>query len=247
MIDLSTIPDIKQGQTKLYVILKNYIINQIDTGNLDPGDQLPSEKWFMETFKVSRVTVRKAINDLIEEGVLERAPSKSPVVPYKRLARDFNRLTGLSEQLRGEDHDSHAKLLEFKVIKATAELSEELRVPLKSDVLYIHRVRYSDGEPVAIQKIHLNMKYAQNIIKDDVTNRSLYSVLEDKGVQLDFGKQKVYARMPSREERELLGMDKETPIFYMKRTTYHKNGEVIEYVKSYFNSAKYYFSMRLFR
>ena len=96
--------DIKEKGINLYASLEKFIVEQINTGNYPPGSSLPTEKWYCDTFNLSRVTVRKAINDLVDEGIILREKGKSPIVPLNRYNRNFNQLTGFSEQLIAEGH-----------------------------------------------------------------------------------------------------------------------------------------------
>ncbi len=84
----------------LYWQVAEAIKRQIADGVLNPGDKLPTEKWLTENYKVSRVTARKAVQTLIDNGTLERVRGKSPTIAYPHMIRQTNRLAGLSEDLK---------------------------------------------------------------------------------------------------------------------------------------------------
>ena len=230
-----------------YGSLQNYIKNNIDSGVYPQGSALPSEKWFEEYFGVSRVTVRNAINGLIKEGIIEREKGKSPKVPSQRYDRNFNRLTGFSEQILEDGHIPSAKILEFSVIKATAFLARKLKIKTDDEVTYIRRLRYSDGQVICIQEIYLNRAYSAFLTEYDLLYKSLYSIMEEKGVSFDYSEQVIKTSMPTAEQRELLDLDSKTPVFIMERITYHKNGDAIEYVKTCCDSNKYNIKINLYR
>ena len=231
----------------LYGSLQNYIKTNIINGTYPEGSSLPTEKWFSDHFGISRVTVRKAIDVLIDEGIIIRDKGKSPTVPVKRFNRSFNKLTGFSEQLIEDGHIPSAKILEFKTIKAPSKIAKLMKINDNDEIVYIKRIRYSDGQAITLQNIYLNRKYSLFLIEHDLLYKSLYTIMESKGVSFNYADQLVKAEMPSSEERQLLGLDNKTPVLKTDRITYHKNGDVIEYVTTCCNSNKYNIKVELYR
>ena len=95
----------------LYWQVAEAIKRQIADGVLNPGDKLPTEKWLTENYKVSRVTARKAVQTLIDNGTLERVRGESPTIAYPHMSRQTNRLAGLSEDLKKMGHTPGALIL----------------------------------------------------------------------------------------------------------------------------------------
>lgn len=237
---------VKSGMN-LYGSLQNYIKDSIANGTFQDGSSLPTEKWFSEEFGISRVTVRKAFDVLIEEGVIIRDKGKSPMVPVKRYDRSFNKLTGFSEQLIEDGHIPSAKILEFKVISASNKEAKLMRINEGDEITYIKRIRYSDGQAITIQNIYLNRKYSFFLTENDLLYKSLYTIMEKRGVEFNYAEQLVKAELPSTEEKQLLNLDNKTPVLKTDRRTYHKNGEIIEYVSTCCNSNKYNIKVELYR
>lgn len=246
-IDMENKIDIKEKGINLYASLEKFIVEQINTGNYPPGSSLPTEKWYCDTFNLSRVTVRKAINDLVDEGIILREKGKSPIVPLNRYNRNFNQLTGFSEQLIAEGHIPSASVKEFKTINVNYCIAQKLGIREGDTATYVKRVRFSDGVPIAIQEIYLNPLYSRTLTLDDLTYHSLYTYLEKKGVAFNYSDQTIRASIPNAEARNLLQLDLKTPVFEMERTTFHKNGDIIEYVKTVCDSNKYNVKIRLYR
>ena len=231
----------------LYSSLSKYIIEQITNGNYPPGSSLPTEKWFSDTFEISRVTVRKAINDLINDGQLIREKGKSPTIPIRKYTRDFNKLSGFSEQIIAEGHIPSAEIIKFKNIKANIFIANKLKIKEGSTVTYVKRLRYSDGIPIAIQNIYLNSQFSQGLTLNDLSYSSLYSFFESKGIVLDYSEQIVHASMPSDEIKKLLKLDSKTAVFDLERITFLKSGDIIEYVKVICDAHKYNIKVNLYR
>ena len=230
----------------LYYQIKEAIVERIRNGGLQPGDKLPTEAWFSEHFDVSRVTVRKALEELINDGVISRERGKGPVVAYPKISRRFNHLSGLYSELEQQNLTHTSRILLLEERKATSAEAAALGLETGSRVLFMLRLRLVEGRPLALQNVWLNKAYCEGLDFKLVETGSLYKQFERIGVPVAEATQTISAHRPTAEECRLLGLDADSPVLFMQRTTKLQNGDAIEYAETSYVAYKYNISMTLY-
>lgn len=170
----------KKGQSPLYQQLMTRLKNDILAGVHAPGTRIPSEQALCETYGVSRVTVRKALLDLVQEGMLVRRQGKGTFVADKRLQRDLQHITSFSDACRSMGRTASAKVVSIAFEPASPEDMERLGVPEGGRVLEICRVRMCDGEPVMLEINRFPERFA--FLEQAALTRSLYDLLKEQGI-----------------------------------------------------------------
>lgn len=237
----------KNENLPLYIKTKNAIKSKIDSGEYKAGEPIPTEKNLCDIFTVSRVTIRKAISELIDEGVLIHSKGKSPIVRPDSLYRNTNRLTGLYEELAANGILCSSFILSCEVETAGDDLAGKMSINTGDKVLKLARVRYGNGKPLCYQKIYLNYKYCEGIEKENLRSSSLYGVLEDKyGIRLTKANQVISACLSSYKIAALLETE-ETPLLKIERTAFLADNTCMEYSLAYYLSEKYCLYMTLER
>lgn len=228
-----------------YYQIKEAIQHEIKQYDLQPGDKLPTEAWLAEHFEVSRVTVRKALDELLHDGVICRPRGKCPEIAQTKSHR-YNRLYGLYSELKrmGLEHTSHILKLEH----TTADETEagKLHIHPGDPVIFIQRLHHVEREPLALQRLWLNAENCSGVDLSKVENGSLYRQLEDAGKKIWEASQTISARRPTAEECRLLEIETGSPILLMQRTTFLEDRSVIEYVETSYVAYKYNISMTLY-
>lgn len=229
---------------QLYLIIKE----AIETKEFKEGSIIPSESLLESKYNVSRITVRRAIEDLAKDGLVEKRQGKGTFVCYKKPQYNLELLTSFTEDSRLRGKKPKSKILDFQEIKAFGNIAKSLKISDDTDIYYLKRLRFiNDDEIIGLHDTYINKIHNIELSREDFTeSTSLYSVLENKfGTQLTEADETLEARMPTFEEKELLKIEDNIPLFYIQRTTYD-NQNAIEFVRmSYIaDKFKYYTSIK---
>src|SRR6185312_5225396 len=138
-------------QPLAYLRLRSAIRNVIERRTIEPGHALPSERDLARTLGLSRVTVRKAIAGLVEDGILIQRHGAGTFVA-ERIVKPMSRLTSFTEDLRARGLDARSEFFERDVGEVTPEESMAMNLSPGSQVVRLHRVRYAGDEPIAIER-----------------------------------------------------------------------------------------------
>ena len=129
----------------LYYQLYNEIKTMIQDGDYTPGEKLPTEAWLMEHYGVSRVTIRKAISELISNGYAENRRGKGTFVASPKTMFSLDNMTSLHRMLNSLDIEPSSRILEDLLVPASPELSAIFSIPVQEPLHMIHRIRMADG------------------------------------------------------------------------------------------------------
>jgi GntR family transcriptional regulator len=150
----------------LYAVIKNAILENIKNQVWPSGTKLPSESELCNIYKASRITVRQALMELQNEGVVTKHHGKGTFVEKSKMTIGLFKLMGYTEQLKLKGIDVSQKILECKLVPASMMLSEKLKVALNDPVISIYRLRYANDEPYILSKTWLPWKLAPNLLED---------------------------------------------------------------------------------
>jgi GntR family transcriptional regulator len=221
----------------LHVSLRYEIARAIHERAVPPGSRLPSERSLAEALSISRVTVRKALDALCDEGLLLRQQGARTVVIH-RLEKAVSRLTGFSDDMRARGREPGALWIEKTVCPSNRTEAAALNLPEGAKVVRLLRVRTADGEPVAVERATL----PQAILQDHaLVGPSLYAALDELGVRPVRGVQKMRAVPARPTEARLLGCDTGTPLFCVERRCFDAKGTCVEFTETHYLGSTYDF------
>lgn len=162
----------------LYFQLKELILSEIKSGNYKVEDLIPTEKELSEIFQISRTTVRQAVTELVQEGWLYRIKSKGTFVSRPKISQDFvQTLESFNDQIVRTGGKPRTELLDLKVIPASDKVAESLKLKIDDKVIYIHRRRFADDEPIVMVETYLPYDKCSFVTRHDLSNESLYPIL----------------------------------------------------------------------
>lgn len=170
----------KKSQSPLYQQLMMRLKNDIVAGVYPSGGRIPSEQVLCDTYGVSRVTVRKALLDLVQEGMLVRRQGKGTFVADKRLQRDLQHITSFSDACKSMGRTAGTKVISIIREAAHSGDIERLGAQEGDQVLEICRVRLCDGEPVMLELNRFPLRHA--FLEHENLNQSLYPLLRAHGI-----------------------------------------------------------------
>ncbi|KRG14344.1 GntR family transcriptional regulator [Virgibacillus soli] len=237
----------KNSPIPIYYQLKQYILKLIETGELQPGDAIPSEREFGERFGISRMTVRQAITNLANERVLYRVKGKGTFVMAPKLEQSLQGLTSFTEDMKARGMKASSKLLSFGIISADENLAKELDIKENDEVYEIKRIRLAEEIPMALERTYISAHIVPTLTEEIVQN-SLYQYIENElHLRIASGMQKIEASLANAEELRHLQISSDTPILLMERKTHLEDDTVFEIVKSSYRADRYKFMTNLKR
>ena len=239
----------KQSKIPIYYQLEEAIKNEITTNNLQAHDPLPSERIYAERHDISRMTVRQAINNLVNEGILYRERGRGTFVNEQKFEQDISQLTSFSEDMRQRHLTPSTQIISMKQIHHKTSIHEKLALSDEASIYQIVRLRLADNQPIALETIYTPVKLVGPLTESDV-EQSFYDYLEEtKGYMITCGKQSIEAALANSEEISHLKLNKNDPVLLMQRVSYlgDPNKTPIEYVKSAYRADRYKFNIEMRR
>ncbi|AYV69210.1 GntR family transcriptional regulator [Niallia circulans] len=176
--------DINESIPK-YEQLRMKILNDIERGILKKGDKIPTENELSKNNQISRVTVRKALDSLTEEGYLIRIPGKGTFITENKLLKDIGNTIGFSENTRMQGKKPGARVIENKIIDLEEEEQNVFGTLGNTKQISIVRVRTADDIPVSVEYSRFPMDF-DYLLTEDLNNTSLYDIIKEKS-NIKFG------------------------------------------------------------
>lgn len=168
----------KGDKVPLHLNIKADILAKIQSGFYKENEVIPSEIDLAAEYKVSRPTIRQAIQGLVSEGYLERKKRKGTVVIRKKIPQDFiHVLQSYNNEIKGKGLEPRTKVISFKLEEANSEVAEKLNLKEGESVYKIVRLRYAGNDPVVFVITYLKANLLPDVLKHDFTKESLYNVL----------------------------------------------------------------------
>ncbi|QFT88641.1 HTH-type transcriptional repressor YvoA [Bacillus sp. THAF10] len=237
----------KTSPIPIYYQLESHLKEQIKAGLLLPGDTIPSEREFAEKYEISRMTVRQAINSLVNEGLLYRKKGSGTFVAEKKLEQPLQGLTSFTEDMKKRGLTPTSRLIHFEIVPASTFVAEELQIREYAPVYEIKRLRMADGEPMALETSYLSANLVKGLTEQDV-NASIYAYIEEKlQLKISHADQSIESVKASLEDEKLLQMERQQPVLAIQRNTYLLNGTPLELVKSLYRGDRYKFHIQMNR
>lgn len=226
----------------LYQQVARHIELQISGGELRPGARLANEISLAESLGLSRPTMRRAIQQLVDKGLLVRKRGVGTQVVHGRITRPIE-LTSLHDDLARGHVEPTTEVLTYEIVPADEDVASALGVPPGSAVLHTRRLRSASGEPLAVMDNHLPADLAPPA--RDLGDRGLYQLLRERGIRMRVARQRISARSGTPEECRLLAERRNAPLLAMERSTHDDSGRVVEWGRHVYRSSLYSFEMTL--
>lgn len=236
----------KGSPIPLYYQLKEILQEMIDNEELKPGDMIPPERELCESQGISRMTARKAILALVNEGVLTRTQGKGTFVAEPK-PNHLLQLKGFTEEMEEKGFSVRNRILSFQVTQATLKLKKQLKMEQGQNLVYeIKRLRFVNEMPFAIETVWLNHDKVPGLSKEMLEDTSLYSVLGKQfHLYPEYAHQTIEPVMLNEYECELLDIKPPSMAILFRRTTYSKQREVMEYTKCIYRTDSHKYEVYL--
>jgi GntR family transcriptional regulator len=226
-------PLTKDGPIPLYHQLKCALMNSIQSGEWQPGQQLPTENQLAENFGVSKITVRQALHELANLGYVRREQGRGTFVSKPKLDQGPRELTSFTEEMHRHHLTASSRVIESSTAKAADRVAEALKLRPGEPVFVLKRLRMADAEAMAIQTAHIPLALAPGLARENLENISLYELLQTRyGLQPAKARETYYAVPAEPEPAKLLGIAPGSPVFAVERVTSLPGGKPFEFVQS---------------
>lgn len=228
----------------LYLQLQRHIAQALTTGDLAPGDCLPAERDIATMTGLSRVTVRKAIQELVATGQLVQRRGSGTYVAQKveRLEQALSLLTSFTEDMARRGRDVVSQWISRRIDAPAPEEVMALGLGAGERVARLERVRCSGGVPLAIERATLPLSLLPD--PSEVTT-SLYAVLQTRGLRPTRAVQRISATSLDARDAELLGVAVGVAGLRIERISYLPSGRVVEFTRSLYRGDAYDFAVEL--
>lgn len=217
----------RSGPIPMYYQLAKRLREAIESGELPSGAKIENEVKIAEQLGVSRPTVRRAIHELVNQGLLVRRRGIGTQVIQGKLSRNFE-ISSLYDDLKSKNQNPTTRVLLHELTIPPLDVLSALALPPKTPVLHLRRLRFADGTPFALLEDFIPPEFSE-ITADALEKHGLYQLMRAKGTTLRVARQSMSARMSTATEARLFGQTKKTPVLTMTRTVFDHSGRPVDY------------------
>ncbi|MFY9262730.1 MAG: GntR family transcriptional regulator [Actinomycetaceae bacterium] len=233
----------RESPTPLHAQISELIGREITEGILSPGTLLENEVSLARRLKVSRPTARRAMQTLVEQGLLLRRRGAGTIVAPKPRHR-IGRLSSLNEEIRGAGKLPSTEVLTYQHTAASETVARLLDRPIGSPVVELERLRYRDGVPLAILYNWLPAEFAPG--SAELNKSGLYELMRNAGVKIASTTQSVSAERPKLRHAKLLAITPRQPVLIIERTAFDDHGHVVEWGRHVYRGDLYHYESTVF-
>ncbi len=235
----------RQRSIPKYFRISRDIIAQIQSGDLGPGQQIPSENEIIDQYGVSNTTARKALHEIERLGWATRVKGKGTYVQENRVHRSATRILGFTRNMLEAGRNPSTKLLQVRVVHADQSLTINRRkYTLHGPYCEIQRVRYADGIPMMQEVRCISEQFCPQIQEKNLEG-SLYEIYKNEyGIQLLEINQKLSSVVLEGEELRLFELEKHIPAFRVEGVTFCGKELILEMENSVYRGDMYYFQVK---
>ncbi len=211
--------------TPLYKQLEEMLREEINTGKQPQGSRFPTENELSETYQVSRVTVRKALDELSKQGYLTRKPGKGTFVTEKKIQRGLSGVLCYSDMCRVMGYEPGAKTIKVALEEPSEEESSLLGLGKDEPILVVERLRLADEKPVLLEINRFSEEFFF-LFDKNLNDTSLYKVIkEETGIVFSQSSKTVEIVFANYQQAKYLGVTKGYPLLSIKSIVQGANGE----------------------
>lgn len=235
----------KNSSIPLYQQLKEKMVEELK--QLPPLSPIPSERELCEKYDVSRPTVRRALEELQQEGELYRLPGKGTFVAEKKyIDHALQWFIGFHEDASMQQKNPKSKVLQQTVGIASADVSQKLGIAEDSEVFILERLRYVDDEPMCLVTAFIPLDICPDLIKANFTDQSLFEYLKSYNILMYKAKRSIEVVHASMREATYLEIEKDSPVTLFQSLGFTKDGRAFEYVRSRYPAYKARFESEVY-
>lgn len=233
----------RSSPVPLYFQAAQHLEQMIESGELPMGTRLDNEADLADQLGLSKPTMRRAIEYLVGRGLLVRKRGIGTQVVHVKVTRQVE-LTSLYDDLAKTGRDPSTTVISFGTEPAPESLAARLGIPAGTPVYVFERLRYADGEPLALMR-NLVPEQLMRLSAADLEQQGLYNLFRANGISMRIAKQAIGARAATAAEARALGEREGAPLLTMERSAYDEQGRAVEHGHHVYRASRYSFDLTL--
>ena len=234
----------KKSPIPVYYQLKNIILKKIKDGEFTEGNLIPSERDLGEELGISRMTVRQALNQLVNEGVLYREKGRGTFVSKSKIVQ--RNIMSFSDTVRNKGLVPSTVILHFEKISDRSDINSILNLKEDEELYNIKRLRLANDIPIAIEEVFIPERYCPELEAFDLKS-SLYKLLkEEYSLTISYIDNVIEAAKAAKEEKKLLNLSDATPVLRITNTSHNEDGIKLFYEKDVYRADEYTYNVRIY-
>ncbi len=233
----------RSSPVPLYFQVAQHLEHMIESGELPMGTRLENETDLADQLGLSRPTMRRAIEYLVGRGLLVRKRGIGTQVVHAKVTRDVE-LTSLYDDLAKNGRAPSTRVVSFTTEPAPDAIAVKLGIAAETPVYVFERLRFADGEPLALMRNHVPA-HLVDLTAADLETQGLYNMLRANGITMRIAKQAIGARAATAAEARALGERRGAPLLTMERSAYDDQGRAVEHGHHVYRASRYSFDLTL--
>ncbi|MFG6116034.1 GntR family transcriptional regulator [Halobacillus sp. MO56] len=207
----------------LYHQVIEILETKIANGEWKVGDQIPTENELAKHFSISNITVKRAVHELVDKGLLYRQRGKGTFVAPQFKEAEMYKLLSF-----GSEKEYPHQTIKFSIEEAGEEAAKWLNISNIDPVINLSRLKMDGDKPVGVEHIYLNYQLCPTITQESMENQLIYDALKAENIKLGRTKIDFSALNAGNAEVEMLNIEKNTPLISIQRTTFTEKDQIIE-------------------
>jgi GntR family transcriptional regulator len=229
---------------QVYLVLRNKILS----GAYGFDEVLPGEQEATEMFGVSRITAKRALNELADDGFVKRERGRGTRVIYRAPTPPVEAsVEGLLENLLAMGLETQVDLLSFDYQTPNVEIARILQCSLEAQVQKAVRIRRLEGEPFSYLTTYVPEIIGRSYSREDLATRPLLALLERSGVEIGRAEQTITATLADAQVSQALGLELGSPLLSIRRIVFDQAEVPVEYISALYRPDRYQYRMKLSR
>ena len=229
---------------QIYILIRDKILS----GAYPNGELIPTEKQLEHTFNVSRITVKRALDELAKEGLVTRQRGRGTMVTYTApVSSSFGDMDGLLGDMLNIALETKVQILEFNYAKASPQVTDALKLSPESLVQYARRIRTKDGTPFSYVTTYVPENIGRSFKRNDLKNQPILALIEKTGVSINRARQTVTATLADGITGPALNVGIGSPLLKVTRIVYDTDDRPVEYIIIYYWPGLYRLNLDLSR
>lgn len=225
----------------VYIQIHNQLRENIENGKWKVGQKIPAERELAADFNVSRMTLRQAIQALVDEGILERRVGAGTFVANRKVQEKMSGVTSFTELMQSSGKRASSKTISYHLTIPSQTEIEKLKLPAGEQVMRMERIRYGNDVPICYEVATVPAALVKDFSKTEVTS-SFYRTLEQKAhLYPGHAIQQISATKATEKIATYLQIKRGDPLLRMSQLSYLQDGRPFEYVHAQYVGSRFEF------
>jgi GntR family transcriptional regulator len=225
-----------------YIKIADSLIERIESGELVPGIQLPSERRLSELFEVNRLTLRRALSRLEAQGLIIRKHGRGNFIAEPKIERQTGKLVSFTHGMQQQGLAPGAKVIRIEERPVGAAVAERLKIQVLAPVFFMLRLRMINQEPVMLEQLWVPVSCFPGLDHQDLDNRSVYEIMKTEyGIFMTKAERSLEPVIATEYEAELLGTIPGAPLMLERHLGFDQDANCVEFGKDLYRGDRFRF------